>query len=128
VACPSLPVRFIQPHPIETAARVCFEIAHDSFRRSLRIHYRMHVIASHMRNARNRGPPADSSHDARTPPESLPVPHRDESRPGGKEPDPSVPPRRRRALDLLPGAAFQAHCARGRWSRIRCRGGGTRSR
>src|SRR5205807_3246518 len=30
VACPSLPVRFIQAHPCQAAARVNFEIMHDS--------------------------------------------------------------------------------------------------
>src|ERR1035437_56621 len=71
VVCPSLPLRLIQPHPVQTAAAVSFAIAHDSLRRNLCFHHRVHVIAF------AHGPPADSSHDAHTPPESLPVPHRD---------------------------------------------------
>src|SRR5450759_5402453 len=48
MACPSLTVRFIQPHSIRMAAGVSFEIAHDSLRRNLRVRYCMHVIASHV--------------------------------------------------------------------------------
>ena len=48
MVCPSLPVRFIQPHPVQTAAGVSFEIAHDSLRRNICFHHRVHVIASHM--------------------------------------------------------------------------------
>ena len=48
MACPSLPIRLIQPHPIQTAAGVSLEVAQDSLRRNLRFHHRMHVIASHM--------------------------------------------------------------------------------
>ena len=48
MACPSLPFRFIQSHPIQTAAGVSFEIAHHSLRRNLCFHHRVHVIASHM--------------------------------------------------------------------------------
>ena len=48
VACPSLPVRFIQAHPSQAAARVNFEIIHDSLWLSLGFHHRVHVIASHV--------------------------------------------------------------------------------
>src|ERR1035438_4673816 len=48
MARPSLAVQFIQPQTIQTSAGVSFEVAHDSLRRNLRFHHRMHVIASHM--------------------------------------------------------------------------------
>jgi hypothetical protein len=41
MARPSLPVRFIQPHPIQTAAGIRFEIAHHALRWNLRFHYCM---------------------------------------------------------------------------------------
>src|SRR5205085_2773158 len=40
-ACPSLPVRFIQAHPSQAAARVNFEIIHDSLWLSLGFHNRV---------------------------------------------------------------------------------------
>ena len=48
MACPSLPVRFIKPHPIQTTAGVSFEVVHDPLRRNLGLHHGVHVIASHM--------------------------------------------------------------------------------
>jgi hypothetical protein len=48
MARPSLPVRFIQPHPIQTAAGIRFEIAHHALWRNLRFHYSMHMIAAHV--------------------------------------------------------------------------------
>jgi hypothetical protein len=66
IAYPSLPVRFIQPHPIQTAAGMCFEVAQDPLGRCLRCHHRVRVIASHMHSRQTCG------HDAHTPPESLP--------------------------------------------------------
>jgi len=48
MARPSLPIRFIQPHPIQTAAGIRFEIAHHALRWNLRFHYCMYVIATHM--------------------------------------------------------------------------------
>jgi hypothetical protein len=48
MACPSLSVRRIQAHPVQTAAGVSFEVAHDSLRRNLCFHHRVHVIASHV--------------------------------------------------------------------------------
>ena len=60
MACPSLPVRLIQPHPIQVSAGVCFEVAHDPLGRNLCFHYRMHVIATHM--SRHQTPAAMRSH------------------------------------------------------------------
>jgi hypothetical protein len=48
MARPSLPVRFLQTHAIQTTAGVGFEVAHDSFRRNVRFHYRKHVISPYM--------------------------------------------------------------------------------
>src|SRR2546430_2424253 len=48
MARPSLSLGFIQAHPIQMAAGVSFEIAHDAFRRNLCFYHGMHVIASHM--------------------------------------------------------------------------------
>src|SRR6266496_2669642 len=39
---------FIQAHPSQAAARVNFEIIHDSLWLSLGFHHRVHVIASHV--------------------------------------------------------------------------------
>ena len=48
LACPSLPVRFIQAHPSQAAARVNLEIMHDSLWLSLGFHHRVHGMASHV--------------------------------------------------------------------------------
>src|ERR1035441_6063039 len=48
VARPSLPVRFLQPHAIQTADGIGLEVVHDPLRRNLRLHHRVHVIAAHM--------------------------------------------------------------------------------
>src|ERR1017187_9102794 len=68
-------------------------------------------------------PPAGSSHDAHTPPESLPKRRRDGSDPDYRAPDPYAPVRLPRARNPLPGSGFRAHSARGRRSRIRSRTG-----
>src|SRR5437773_305269 len=46
--CPSLPVWFIKPHPVQTPAGVSFEIIHDPLWRNLGLHHAVHVIASHV--------------------------------------------------------------------------------
>jgi len=48
MACPSLPVRFIQPHLIQAASAVSFAVAHDPLRQYPRFHHCVHVIASHV--------------------------------------------------------------------------------
>jgi hypothetical protein len=48
VACPSLPIRFIQSHPSQTATGVGFEGIHDPLRPDLRRHHRVYVAAAHV--------------------------------------------------------------------------------
>src|SRR6266853_3462703 len=49
MASPSLPVRFIQPLPIQMAACVTLKVDHDTLRWNLGLHHCMDVSASHMR-------------------------------------------------------------------------------
>ena len=62
MARPPLSPGVIQPHAIQTAAGVSLEIAHNPFRRNLRLHHRVHVIASHM--GRDQDPTAMRAHIA----------------------------------------------------------------
>jgi hypothetical protein len=71
MACPSLPVRLIQPQPVQAPAGVSFEVVHDPLRRKPRIALQC------ARECFAHGPPTDSSHAAHRPPESLPRRHRD---------------------------------------------------
>ena len=48
MACPSLSVRRIQAHPVQTAAGVSFEAGHNSLWRNLCFDHRVHAIASHV--------------------------------------------------------------------------------
>ena len=48
MACPSLPIGFIEPHPIQAAAGEGFEVAHDPLRPNLRFHHSVHVSGPHM--------------------------------------------------------------------------------
>ena len=60
MACPSLSVRLIQIHLVQTATGVSFEISHDSLRRNLGFPHRVHVIASHV--GRNETPGTMHAH------------------------------------------------------------------
>ena len=50
----------IQPHLIQAAANVSFEIAHDPLRRYFRFYHRVHVIAPHV--SRQQAPATMHTH------------------------------------------------------------------
>ena len=46
--CPPLSSGFIQPHPVQAAARVGLKVIHDSLGASVRFHHDVNVISAHM--------------------------------------------------------------------------------
>lgn len=122
MACPALPVRFLQQHAIETATGIGVEVVHNPLGRNLRLHHRVHMIGAHMGwqqalsathahflNGLQNGVATDPVQDYR-------------------EPATYALARQPRARNLPPASGFQAHCDRDPRNPIRSRAGGIRSR